>query len=146
MRWLVVAVLLLAGCKDPGRTTDTRSDRFKTAAERVAYVKSYAQGPTAPSDAEFHIVFHDNSTGLLNAPSDWDMKFALKVTPDQVELWARGCEHVAIDLRPEWISKLTRGKPQWNVTSAPDAVRCGTQDERLLHVREGVIFRHLKTN
>lgn len=141
MRWALVG-LLLVGCKSATRTTDKRSSEIKSKELKLAFVKDYFASPTSVQDVEFHIVVHDNSGGLLLGPSDSDLKAAVKVTPDQVARWAAGCTAARLEARPEWIEPLIRGKRGWEVSSQPDTYRCGPE-ERVIHVREGVIFRRI---
>jgi hypothetical protein len=43
---------------------------------------------SAVSETEFHIVYHDNSGGLVNGPSDWDIRVVMRV--DDVAAWVDG--------------------------------------------------------
>src|SRR5207302_748797 len=81
--------LLVAGCKeDRGRSTDTRSANIQSKELKLAFLKDYVGGPTPPLDAEFHLVFHDNSGGLLAGPSDYEYQLVIRVKPDDVFKWA----------------------------------------------------------
>ena len=144
MRWAVVALLLLQGCKSGSRTTDTYSRKIKSKELKLAFLKDYLGSPTEPQDVEFHVVVHDNSGGLLAGPSDSDIQAAVKVKPDHVAKWAEGCTGARLEVRPAWVDGLISGKDGWDVSSQPDTYRCG-REERVIHVHEGVIFRHLTT-
>jgi hypothetical protein len=68
---------------------NTDSDSMATAEERVAFVSRYIT-PQAPSaDASFHIIYHDNSRGLLG-PSDWAKAVVLRVNPSDSLKWLAG--------------------------------------------------------
>ena len=140
------AALSLCGCKCArgGRSTDTRSGDLAGPLHRLAFLKDYAQGPTEPLDAEFHIVFHDNSGGLFAGPSDYEMNVAVKVKPDDMARWAAGCTAARLDPRPPWIDELLAGKTGWETQTLPDTVRCGPE-ERILFVKEAIVFRHLSS-
>ena len=144
MRLVVVAALVLLGCKSGTRTTDTNSRSLKSRELKIAFLKDYMASPTEVQDAEFHIVVHDNSGGLLAGPSDSDFKAAVKVKPDKVPKWAEGCEAARLEVRPSWVDPLLSGKDGWDVRGQPDTYRCG-REERVIHVHEGVIFRRLTT-
>ena len=141
---LAVVCLASSGCKCArgDRSTDTWSNDLAGPLHRLAFLKDYAQGPTEPLDAEFHIVFHDNSGGLFAGPSDYEMNVAVKVRPDDVARWAEGCTAARLDPKPSWIEKVLAGKPGWDVSAVPDTVRCG-REERIIFVKEAIIFRHL---
>ena len=141
MRWALLGLLLL-GCKSGTRTTDTRSAGIKSKELKLAFIKDYLGSPTEVLDVEFHVVVHDNSGSLLSGPSDEDLKVAVKVKADHVSKWAAGCEAARLEVRPAWVEPMLKGKTGWEVSSQPDTYRCG-REERVIHVREGVIFRRV---
>lgn len=139
--WLLVFAGPGCTCARGDRSTDTWSKDLAGPAHRLAFLKDYAQGPTEPLDAEFHLVFHDNSQGLLAGPSDYAFDVALKVRPDDVSRWAEGCTPARLDPKPAWAAALLADKAGWAVATLPDTLRCGSE-ERLLFVKEAIIFRH----
>jgi hypothetical protein len=64
-------------------STDTTSTSLPTAAERIAFLARYVKLHSPIEDAAFHIVYHDNGF----APSDWDMRVAVRVRPGGVAAW-----------------------------------------------------------
>lgn len=142
MRWALIALVLL-GCKGGSRSTDTKSKSIKSRELRLAFLKDYMASPTAVQDAEFHLIVHDNS-GMFSGPSDSDLMAVVKVKPDHVSKWADGCTAARLDVRPAWADALVSGKDGWEVSGQPDTYRCG-REERVIHVHEGVIFRHFTT-
>ena len=143
MRWALIGLLLL-DCKSGTRTTDTKSRSIKSKDLKLAFLKDYMGSPTPLQDAEFHIVVHDNSGGMLAGPSDSDFQVAVKIKPDQVPKWTEGCEATRLDVRPAWVDPILSGKDGWNVSAQPDTYKCG-REERVIHVHEGVIFRRIVT-
>jgi hypothetical protein len=141
---VLVALLLGMGCKSGTRTTDTRSSSITSKELKLAFLKDYMGSPTAVEDVEFHIVVHDNSGGMLSGPSDSDLRAAVRVKPDHVAKWAESCEAARLEVRPSWVDPMLKGKTGWEVKSQPDTYRCG-REERVIHVREGVIFRRIAT-
>lgn len=135
-----VVVLLLAACTEKTRTTDTSSKTLASAAARSAFLCAYALCPTAPRDAAFHVVFHDNSRGLISGPSDGETVAVVKIDPDHAELWARGCEPRVLEARPQWVKSLLAERPEWALRSPPDAYTCREDETRLIHVKEGVVL------
>ena len=137
-------LLLVLGCRGNGRSTDTRSSALTDPVLKVKFLDEYAQGPTMPLAAEFHIVYHDNSGGLLAGPDDYDIAAVIRVRVDDVPRWSTGCIGARLEARPKWASELVDGVPGWEVKTPPDIVRCG-REVRIIHVKEGVIFRHIAT-
>ncbi len=133
-------LLLLAACTEKTRTTDTRSTTFKTSRERSAFLCAYALCPTEPRDAAFHVVFHDNSHGLLAGPSEGETSALVKIAPADAELWTRGCEPRVLDVRPQWAVALLAERPEWAAKSPPDTWACGVNETRLIHVKEGLVL------
>ena len=141
----LLALLVWVGCRTSStRTTDTRSSSIDSKALKLAFLRDYLGGPSEPDDAEFHLVFHDNSDGCVPGSDAYDMKVVLKVKPDQVPKWAEGCERYRLEAWPPWAEPLLRGKKGWEVSAQPDTFRCG-REERVIHVHEGVIFRRINT-
>lgn len=140
-------LLLLAGCPaEKTRTTDTRSRTLPTAKERTAFLCGYLVCPTTPSDAAFHVMFQDNSGGMVPGPSDFTIRAMVKVTPDETELWVRGCTQAQLEARPAWVGDLLAERPGWAPKSAPDTYSCGLGRTRLVHVKEGVVLVEIVSN
>jgi hypothetical protein len=94
------------------RTTDARSDRFPTAAERVAFLAKYVKLHSAVEDAAYHIVFHDNGF----APSDWDMVVAVRLPEDALPAWLASAERHA---GPAGFAHQRIVPAGWPLTDAP---------------------------
>lgn len=135
-------VALAVGCGEKSRSLDVRSATLPTAQARVQMLKDHLGSPGKVEDTAFHLVLHDNSGGCVPGPSDADFRVAVKVPRGDTELWTRGCTPGAIEIRPEWVDEVTRGAETWAVSSKPEAVRCGGE-ERLVHVKEGIVFRRV---
>jgi hypothetical protein len=69
-------------------STDTASTRFATASERIAFLGKYVTLHSPVEDTAFRIVYHDNGF----APSDWDMRVAVRVPPGGVAAWLVGAQ------------------------------------------------------
>ena len=149
MRWslgVTLTLLLSLSCTRSGtRTTDTRSSQIQSKELKLAFLRDYLSGPTAPLDAEFHLVFHDNSQGMIPGSDDMDLQAVIKVKPDDVSKWAAGCTRYRLEAWPPWAEPPLRGKKGFEVSSPPDTFKCGAE-ERVIHVHEGVIFRRLVAN
>ncbi len=136
----LVVLLALAACHS--RSVDLSSKGVKEESLKVKLLDEYAMGPTTPLEAEFHIVYRDNSSGLVPGSDDYDITAAVKVPPEVVPRWADGCERARLEARPQWTKDLVGDAKEWRGSEAPDTFRCG-HEERIVHVKEGIIFRHL---
>jgi hypothetical protein len=88
---LAVVILFLAACGDMSSTslsTDTQSSELLTEAEQIEFLGRYVNLKSAVTETEFHIVYHDNSGGLVGGPSDWDIRAVMRV--EDVGAWADG--------------------------------------------------------
>jgi hypothetical protein len=142
--WWGVALCLLAACNEKSRSTDTRSATLPTAKQRVGFLCAYALCPSPAKDAAFHVVFRDNSRGLIPGPDDADVRAVLQVEKDELEKWSRGCVPAVVEGRPPWLSELVQGTRGFEPTSAPDGFRCGAE-LRAVHVRDGLVVRSIST-
>jgi hypothetical protein len=77
-----------ASSSPPSRTTDTQSSKLSTEAEQIDFLSQYVILKSNVSEAEFHIVYHDNSSGRVPGPSDWNIRVVMRV--DDVAAWAKG--------------------------------------------------------
>lgn len=144
MRALLVATALAAcACNEKSRSTDTRSASLATAKQRTTFLCAYALCASPVKDAAFHVVFHDNSGGLLAGPDDADIKAVLSVDKDDLEKWTRGCTPARVEARPDWLTELAKGTALTPKT-APDGYRCGNE-LRAIHVKDGLVVRHVRT-
>ena len=92
---VALSVSVAAGCRpsdsdDVGLTTDTRSSSIADEQAQIDFLDRYVKLPSPVIETEFHIVYHDNSVGRIPGPSDWSIEFAVRVDPDDTELWTDG--------------------------------------------------------
>lgn len=90
----------------PDLSTDTRSEAFATAEERLAFLKRYLNFQSVPRDAQYHIVYFDNSQGRIPGPSDWDIRVVLRLEPGDVSLWLADLTEVKASGDFGWALKL----------------------------------------
>jgi hypothetical protein len=152
---LYCAILLpvaLVACGAPGGmsaslTTDTRSARFVTDAEKIAFLRRYVALSSSVEATEFHIVYHDNSGGAVPGPSDWDMRVALKVAPADIAAWTSGLQEVegtGVDL--SWGTDLLPNMSRWAHVSQPRIYqRAGGGVVVAAYAAEGIILKRMWT-
>ncbi|MCL2812897.1 MAG: hypothetical protein FWD25_13545, partial [Clostridia bacterium] len=97
----IASLTLLASCtnklptinhNENNKTTNTKSSVFDSKSEKIEFLKKYLLTYSEIADAEYHIVFYDNSTGLIPGPSDWDLKVAIKISPTEIDGWLEDME------------------------------------------------------
>lgn len=104
---LLSIITLLAGCSgDSGpSSTDTSSDRFATLAEKVAFLQQYVTFRYNYRSLDFRITYHNNSTGLVPGPSDWNIRIVAKVPPADLATWTSGLTRVS-KADTSWLSDV----------------------------------------
>ena len=127
---LIILIPFLAGCSlntpysssvrgEDDRTTDTWSYSFVEREEKLDFLSKYITIFSEIQGAEYHIVYHDNSGGLIPGPSDWDIRVALKVAPEDIAKWTDGMkklvrDQIDLDLWDELkTEQFTWGIPEW---------------------------------
>jgi len=124
------------GMVAPDRSTNTDSRALPDAAAKLAFLERYMKVMSPVQATEFHIVYQNNDW----APSDWDMRVALKVLPSDVPRWTAGMtpRSSAPDFR--WVERVAGSSDTWSVSSAPayyDREGCTLE----AHAAEGVLFK-----
>lgn len=102
---LIVVVCLLSSCAKQNMTssgsareswtTDTWSTKIEDHDEKIQFLQKYVQCPAEVVDTKFHIVYHDNSQGLVPGPSDWRVAAAIKINQSDVDAWIADFDIVA---------------------------------------------------
>lgn len=121
---MMLTVSLGNGCLSqpvrPDLTTDKRSSQFATEEARLAFLQRYAKLITPVQATEFHIIYHDNSGGLVAGPSDWDIRALLKVRPDDMPKWTANLQPASPDqIDLTWAKSFGAQNPAWRLTSQP---------------------------
>ncbi len=91
-RWRLFLLIFLAaacsGTPTADLTTDTKSTALATEAEQIEFLSQYVTLKSAVTATEFHIIYHDNSGGLVPGPSDWYIQAVMQV--EDVAPWIEG--------------------------------------------------------
>jgi hypothetical protein len=153
-RWRVVIAVslfmvggtLLAGAwlyaqSSPDLSTDTRSSQFASREERLEFLSRYLDFQTPMLDASYHIVYHDNSSGFLPGPSDWNIQVVLQVDKGDVEKWKLSLPRdETADLSWGYVLAAEAG---WTLSSTPSVFAAGGELVALFD--EGFVFRRSST-
>lgn len=143
------ALLSIFRLREPGTTanksTDTLSAEFDSDTEKIAFLDQYLVLHSAVEAAEFHIVYHDNSTGFVPGPSDWNIQAVLKVAPADVSRWTDGRQLVATDsVDLAWGYALLPDEARWQVQSQP-MIYTSLGAIIVVFAPEGILFTHHQT-
>ena len=114
-------------------TTDTHSSQLSSDREKVEFLAKYLALKSGVQAAEFHVVYRDNSTGIVPGPSDAEVEAVLKVRPADVRLWVSGMQRQEVDgtgrsVRDQlaWGYALLPDAAMWRVSSEPAVFRSGS--------------------
>lgn len=125
-------------------STDTHSKQFATDTAKIQFLKRYLSFPTAVEAAEFHVVYHDNSGGMVPGPSDWDMQVVLKVAPQDLSAWTHNLKVTSEQQDLAWGYRLAQQRG-WKPQSKPK-VYTGAGKIVAVFEKEGFIFKRLTTS
>lgn len=100
---LLILLPVLAGCgqsdQDGPPSTDTSSTSIPALEDRIEFLESYLTFKRQYEQLEFHITYHNNSSGFLSlpAPSDWYIRVVAKVPPADLLQWTGGMQALTDD-------------------------------------------------
>ncbi len=139
--YLTLVAVLIFGCQAENKSTDIYSYQIDDKVEKIETLKKYLTRGSGLIDVEYHIWFQDNGTGRVPGPSDYNIKFALKIEPDSLDSWINYLEpstkKISIDLWDEL--KLDRNL--WQLESAPELYHSSSFTEvKLLFRKENTIL------
>ena len=135
------------GPEEKSRTTDTYSRDLSSNATKIAFLQQYLATPSDVQATEFHIVFHDNSGGLVPGPSDWDIQAVIKVTPLDLPHWQADLTPLSAEGADlAWAYALLPTDPTWSITSEPQIFQ-GKESNHIVatFAAEGIVFVRLWT-
>jgi hypothetical protein len=151
---LPIASLYLVACSDLSRTvgrdrssltTNTYSSRFNSDRQKIEFLSKYLKFLSPIEATEFHIVYHDNSTGILPGPSDWNIEAVMKVSPSNLKRWTQELKLQQQPIDLAWgYALIAKDKQRWNLKSKP---RIYTRYSVRIAVfeAEGVVFKSVSS-
>ncbi len=144
----LVLPALNVGCWDdkPNLTTDTDSRAFVDRAKKLGFLRRYVKLPTEVRNVEFSIVYRDNSHGLVPGPSDWDIRYIVRVDPQDVDAWLY--DPRPAKLRPESEARLAAmidDRPGWRRTGRPTYFRQRDRAYVIVYRKDGIVYKELST-
>lgn len=101
-----------AGCSPSGpKTTNTSSDSLPSLEQRIEFLERYITFRRGYVDLSFHVLYQNNSGGMVPGPSDWDIRIVATVPPAELPQWV-----------PAGVSATPTADTQW-LTGVPGAER-----------------------
>ena len=115
-----IAFLMLigfaVGCSGGGPgSTDTVSSSLPTLESRIEFLQRYVTFRRTYRELEFHIVFHDNSSGLP-APSEWDVRLIACVPPEELTQWIPSGVQPLETADTDWLTSVPRSEKAAGIT------------------------------
>ena len=117
-------------------STDIQSSTFATAEERVEFLNRYLDFPSPPKDAQFTLVYHDNSQGFPPGPADWDLRMVVWIEPLDAPLWIKDMKEVEASPDFDWVLDLS---PDIDRTMLENAQYFEIPGKRAAMPKEGVV-------
>lgn len=115
-----IALLMLTGlaigCSGSGpASTDTVSSSLQTLESRVEFLERHVTFRRTYRELEFHIVFHNNSSGLPG-PSEWDVRLVARVPPDELTQWIPAGVQPLETADTDWLSSVPQPEKAVGIT------------------------------
>ncbi len=127
----------------PNRTTNTYSKQFTTDVDKIQFLKRYLVFPSDIEATEFHVIYYDNSGGIIPGPSDWKIKAVLKIAPQHLAAWTQNIKATAKPQELAWGYSLAHQRG-WVLHSQPK-IYAATGKLIAVFEQEGIIFKQLTT-
>lgn len=139
---MVALVFACSGQKS--KTTNTDSTSLKDREQKLAFLRKYMSHMEGVLDAEYHIVYHDNSAGAVPGPSDYSITVALLVEPDSLVRWLDKCvgKDTLVDIG-RWRAAMPGF--DWPVTGTPFVCYPEPGVEKVVYQQDGIVLACYRT-
>ncbi|WP_340202119.1 hypothetical protein [Ascidiimonas sp. W6] len=144
--WKVViigflTVIITNSCQSENRTTDTYSYEFDSKTEKLQFLKEYLKKDAGLVDANYHIWYQDNGTGMLPAPSDYKIKVALKIEADSLDSWIKNLKPTFQEISLSHWKDLKLDSSKWSLKETPEFYVSESLTEiKILYRKEHIIL------
>lgn len=128
-------------------TTNTYSSEFDSDEKKIAFLRKYLAFPSEVEATEFHIIYHDNSSGLPG-PSDYSIVAVIKIEPTHVNDWVKNMRPRSEKIDLAWgFNLLPNSDVKWKVISPPQIyTSLDGNSMTVVFQTEGIIFKRIQTN
>src|ERR1041385_4792124 len=113
--------VLLVRCKPSGpATTNTNSSSIATLADRTKFLNEYVSFRRTYETLDFDIMYQNNGSGMVPAPSDWDVRLVATVPASELQAWIPSGVNASAAPKVGWLKSVpTRldlsGVSEWYV-------------------------------
>lgn len=127
-------------------STDTWSTDIKDHDEKIQFLNKYVKCPTEVLDTEYHIIFQDNSKGLVPGPSYWKVTAAIKINTNDIDEWTSDMEEVTKEqIDKNWWSELNIN--DWSLNdSAAYYKRPNERSYLVVYNEKGILLKYFYTD
>ena len=126
-------------------TTDTWSAGIANHEDKIKFMEKYIKCPTEVLDAEYHIVFQDNSKGLVPGPSDWRIAAAIRVHGSDIDKWISDMEEVSENqIDQTWWAGLAI--QNWDINNSVSYYKRPNEQSYLaVYPKQGILLKYFYT-
>jgi len=129
------------------QTTNTSSSSYETQQQKITFLQHYVVCPSPVLATEFHIQYWNNSGGGVPGPSEWDIRFAVKVPLQSISNWTKDFHPVHPNvINSGWWADLPLTANIWTRHSVPKYYqRPDSKTYQVVYEDEGIIFKRVST-
>jgi hypothetical protein len=100
----------LAGCASnsqsgPQSISETSTVRPKLQ-DRINFIEQYVTFKRNYLKLEYEVQYHNNSSGIVPGPSDWDIKILAVVPPSEIAAWFPSNQSSISKQPPAWLTAM----------------------------------------
>ncbi|TPN82313.1 hypothetical protein [Aquimarina algicola] len=139
--FLFAVIILLSSCQKENKSIDIFSYQTKNKEEKFNLLKKYLKKDSGLLDAEYHIWYQDNETGIIPGPSDYTITLALMIKKDSIDTWVKNLEKSSEKAPLQHWEALKLDKTKWKLSSPPEVYFSDTMTEiKILFREENIIL------
>jgi hypothetical protein len=137
----------LRNSKNDDLSTDTWSSSFDNHYDKLSFLARYLVPFSEIIDAEYHIIYADNSRGRVPGPSYWDIRAALKVNAEDIPTWLDGFFEVPQgDIDLGWWDEINSDSVAWTADCAQFYQRPGSLSYLVVFADEAILLKRVTVN
>jgi hypothetical protein len=127
---IVIFTIALVSCSESEGTIIQNEDdtenvnmlqslNYETRDARVNFLSSYVDFLSEVIDVKFDLIVHDNSTGRVEGPSDYNYTFLVKLEQGDYSFWITDLNLSSLGKAPVLSESLSNDLPKWSLDSEP---------------------------
>lgn len=134
--------LSVISCFSENRSVDIYSYKIDDITQRKSTLLKYIPAKDSGFiDCAYHIWFKDNEQGMIPGPSDFLVKYAMKIPPDSLDKWIIYLEPLSGEININRWKELQLNPKKWALSSEPELYHTSLKTEiKLLFREENIIL------